>query len=378
MLDRTLVGDALGYRDPVSTSLSPDQRLLLQEVYDVFCVDGSWLLYGNLDAQLYSKHDVVIDDILAELPEGLVKLQQPPQEASPVMLRVAGLLYCDGGRSEAELFIRALRWCVARRAKFHPKSPTAWEQLSVASDEMRAESANNGLNLSEAELGRLRALFDSEWVGVSFNGSTGNWNLSIPKEVRKYRGVVTIEDYLRLVEAEQSARHAPHQMISDGPTLIAHPQQRTRAIEVATVTPRQQTHLALTVEALHPLIADACQPLFAGEHYRQGVLDAMLALRDIVRQRSGLTDFDDSTLMGKAFGHKDPKIVLADLTTETGRNIQRGTGFLAQGLIARVRNVLTHEKVELDPAEAMEMVGLVSRVARDIEAAPAPTTDDAS
>jgi hypothetical protein len=57
------------------------------------------------------------------------------------------------------------------------------------------------------------------------------------------------------------------------------------------------------------------------------------------------------------------------LETETGRNIQRGTVHLAQGIIARLRNPLTHEDLELVPNEALEMVGLISRVARDVESA---------
>lgn len=52
---------------------------------------------------------------------------------------------------------------------------------------------------------------------------------------------------------------------------------------------------------------------------------------------------------------------------ETGKNIERSTGHLAQGIVARLRSVLAHEKVELDPVEAMETVALVSRVGRDAD-----------
>jgi uncharacterized protein (TIGR02391 family) len=90
-------------------------------------------------------------------------------------------------------------------------------------------------------------------------------------------------------------------------------------------------------------------------------------LRDVVRAKSGLTESDDNTLMGKALGGSNPKIVVADLFTETGRNVQRGTLLLAQGIIARLRNPLTHESTEPHAQEAMEMVAIISRVLRDIE-----------
>jgi uncharacterized protein (TIGR02391 family) len=76
--------------------------------------------------------------------------------------------------------------------------------------------------------------------------------------------------------------------------------------------------------------------------------------------------------MGMAFGGKTPAIVLGDLQTDSGQNVQRGVAYLAQAILAAVRNPLTHHSGEIPMAEAMEMLGMMSHVLRRIDAAPAP------
>jgi hypothetical protein len=89
-------------------------------------------------------------------------------------------------------------------------------------------------------------------------------------------------------------------------------------------------------------------------HYRQGVVDAALALRDLVREKSGLSETNDRTLISKALAGKNPRIVASDARGDQGANMREGTAYLALGIVARLRNVLTHENVEVPAHEAME------------------------
>lgn len=50
--------------------------------------------------------------------------------------------------------------------------------------------------------------------------------------------------------------------------------------------------------------------------------------------------------------------------------MQRAVLSLAQGVMAGLRNPLVHETVELEPHEAMEMVAVISLVARWIQTGP--------
>jgi uncharacterized protein (TIGR02391 family) len=343
---------------------TPAQLILFQEIYDVLRKDGSWPIHLYLDTQLDQKHGLVLDEVLATVPEGLLRVYQPVRDDREIMLRVAGMLYCAGADGDVALFVRALRWCVAKRAAFRPKSATEAEQLNVATAEVAQDWAQGGLNVTEEDFDRLRRMFEAEWIGVSVNGMPGKWSWTIPKDMRRFRPVGNVYDYLRLIADDKPEPIRANQLVEPGPVVVVQPAQQVRVVGGGRDVRDTPT---LTIALLHPGIRDACEKLFANEHYRQGVFDATLALRDLVREKSGLGDSDDSTLMGKALGGEHPKIVVADLSTETGRNIQRGTAYLAQGVLARLRNVLAHEKVELDSIEALEMVGLVSRVARDID-----------
>lgn len=126
--------------------------------------------------------------------------------------------------------------------------------------------------------------------------------------------------------------------------------------------------LVSVVDGFHPRIRDASRRLVAEDHLPLAVHKAAIALRDLLREKSGLT-LDGQDLAGAALSPRGPRIVIADLDTETGRSIQQGTMFLAQGVFAAMRNVVAHNAVEFAPEEALEMLATISLVARRIEAA---------
>jgi hypothetical protein len=67
--------------------------------------------------------------------------------------------------------------------------------------------------------------------------------------------------------------------------------------------------------------------------------------------------------MGEAFKDDDPPIVLADLSTETGKNIQAGYRFLFMGAVRGIRNPDAHELfTALDAEEASRPVIALTRL----------------
>jgi uncharacterized protein (TIGR02391 family) len=133
-----------------------------------------------------------------------------------------------------------------------------------------------------------------------------------------------------------------------------------------------------TVEQLHPRISAACRELLGGGHFPEAVQKASISLRDMLRELSG-SKLDGVDLAGVALSPNNPLIVLADLGTETGKNIQRGTMLLAQGVFSGIRNVVAHEVTALTPVEALEMLATISLVARRLDfanaARPAASAD---
>jgi uncharacterized protein (TIGR02391 family) len=91
-----------------------------------------------------------------------------------------------------------------------------------------------------------------------------------------------------------------------------------------------------------------------------------------VREMTAL-DLDGSELMNRAFSEQNPLIVLADLSTETGKNIQGGYRFMFMGAVRGLRNPDAHELfVPLDDEDALEKLGFASMLLRRLDDAATP------
>jgi uncharacterized protein (TIGR02391 family) len=351
-----------------------EQLILMQAVYDVFSETGTWPLYSYIDKTLDQRHGLNIDEIVAELPKTLIRVSTPSPPENPLVLRVAGLRYCERGEREIALFVHALKWCVAKERVYTPTSPTETEELRVSSEQAREEWSKEGVEVDTAALMKVRALLEAEAVHVGMSWGDASWEITLNRQLRRFRDVRDIDDYLRIVERDEAERQRPRfgdPLMSLGDTtVVVQPPSRVRVIQPGIDAPSTSA-VVLTIDDLHPVVRDACSKLFVDEHYRQSVLDASLALRNLVRQKSGRADLDGDALMGAAFGGAAPPLVVADLSTESGRNIQRGTLLLAQGIFARMRNPYSHDNLELDAADALEMLSVISHVVRDVDASVA-------
>lgn len=125
-----------------------------------------------------------------------------------------------------------------------------------------------------------------------------------------------------------------------------------------------------TLSGLHPLITEAAADLWNDGHRREAIGRAAVALLAAVRGRSG-RDADGHDLMARAFRPENPRIVVADLRTENGRNLQRGTQMIAMGLVAAIRNPVSHTLADHDEDQAREQLAILSFIARGLDNAQA-------
>jgi uncharacterized protein (TIGR02391 family) len=99
------------------------------------------------------------------------------------------------------------------------------------------------------------------------------------------------------------------------------------------------------------------------------IFEAMKAINMRVREMTGL-ELDGSDLMAKAFSDKKPSILLANVATETGRNIQAGFRFLFMAAVRGIRNTDAHELFRpLGKAEAFEELAFASMLMRRLDEA---------
>ena len=71
-------------------------------------------------------------------------------------------------------------------------------------------------------------------------------------------------------------------------------------------------------------------------------------------------ELDGANLMNKAFSLEKPMIVLDDLSTETGKNIQKGYIQIFAGAMTGIRNPKAHENIKISKEKAIHFIFLAS------------------
>lgn len=114
---------------------------------------------------------------------------------------------------------------------------------------------------------------------------------------------------------------------------------------------------------LHPKVVNLAKSRFSAGHYADAVESVFKELNTQVKKlyRDATSEeLDGVSLMRKAFSPAKPVIVLDDLTTETGRNIQQGYLDIFAGSMAAIRNPKAHENIQITAERALHHLMLAS------------------
>jgi uncharacterized protein (TIGR02391 family) len=85
-------------------------------------------------------------------------------------------------------------------------------------------------------------------------------------------------------------------------------------------------------------------------------------IKEHVKRRKG-EELDGAPLMNKAFSVNNPVVVLDDLSTESGRNVQQGYMQIFAGSMIGIRNPKAHANVTIDDMRARHFLYLASLLA---------------
>jgi uncharacterized protein (TIGR02391 family) len=119
--------------------------------------------------------------------------------------------------------------------------------------------------------------------------------------------------------------------------------------------------------ALHPEILAVSEQLFRDGHRAAAVFAASKAVNNRVKKMANLSG-DGMGLMSNTFKDDQPALMLADLTTQTGKDVQAGYRFLFMGSQQAIRNPAAHEQFgEMGDDEAFELLGLASHLMRKLD-----------
>jgi len=164
---------------------------------------------------------------------------------------------------------------------------------------------------------------------------------------------------------------------TQGGTKAAIKMRGVQALEEALSNPRSKTVSTKAAQdvngsldsLLHPIIREHAYPQYLDGHWRDAVLNAFIAVFDLIRNRTGL-DLDGDALVTRAFSLQRPMLMLSDLRTESGRNDQAGFLQIYQGVYKGIRNPKVHGlQHDLTDTKAAQYLVFASLLARRVEEA---------
>ena len=121
---------------------------------------------------------------------------------------------------------------------------------------------------------------------------------------------------------------------------------------------------------IHPKITAISKSRFETEHHADAVEAALKEInscvKDIVRKKTG-KELDGAPLMKTAFSPNNPIIVLDDLSTETGKNIQQGYMEIFAGAMTGIRNPKAHDNIHITENRAKHFIYLASLLMNKID-----------
>jgi uncharacterized protein (TIGR02391 family) len=151
--------------------------------------------------------------------------------------------------------------------------------------------------------------------------------------------------------------------------------QRNPSKEVPLPQSQNQADLAKPLRAafaaldLHPRLRTAVEDLFRNGHYRNAILDAALALMNLVKEKSHRNDLDGVALMRTVFSKNVPVLAFNNLANQSDLDEQEGLMHLFEGAMLAFRNPRAHDLAPDAPEYALECIGFLSMLAKKVDAA---------
>lgn len=123
---------------------------------------------------------------------------------------------------------------------------------------------------------------------------------------------------------------------------------------------------------LHPTIYEHSFQHYLNGHYREAVLNSIVAVFDLIRKRTGL-DLDGSSLATETFSLDRARLILSEIESESGRNDQKGFMQIFSGAYLGIRNPKAHSlEHDLDKTKAAQYLVFASLLARRVQEAKTP------
>jgi uncharacterized protein (TIGR02391 family) len=301
--------------EPVN--LSEQQRLYLQTIFDHLHAYGKWPTDKYLEKNLFQTcPGLDAEQVLGSFSVGeLINVSSYADGHVEVSLTVPATRLCYDAEDDLLDFVQAVRFFV----RTHFTSETDLPQIS--SDDLRSQ-----LSMSELSVRKIGQLLRSEpniYTGFTFHSNWLYWRCKILKDVRRFRGIETIEQYL--------ARR----------DISAHRTKLTTS-QTANESPKISPAVGSVEELqIHPDIRSKCWGLYINGKYDEAILNATKALEVAVRTKAKLPEnCVGIDVINTAFSLKKPLLRYSTIEAE-----QEGMMSLLRGMIQVFKNPHSHRFV---------------------------------
>jgi hypothetical protein len=179
--------------------LTPEQRIVLDTIFEVFRDNAKWPTFDYVDKRVYDSHGLELRDVLDSLPPDLVIYSRYGQPEETLPLRMAGVACCERQEGVVRTFLRILAWCVEKQQAHNPLLFEKTIAPSVTAKDAVREWKDRGWEVSDLIVERAFELMKVEGLhgGWSFNSNEPlSWSIVVPKELRAYKDVQSLDDYL--------------------------------------------------------------------------------------------------------------------------------------------------------------------------------------
>jgi uncharacterized protein (TIGR02391 family) len=232
-----------------------------------------------------------------------------------------------------------------------------------------------------AFLVRQASLQDVPYMAIDFDEERQRVTF-IATPSQEYRGVVAY----RLLHdgGPSSSKTVSRALLLPKNNFSMLHRQGPRLYEADILPGRAETKISITLEPapasdaviearleardLHPVIAEAASKLYRNTHYANAIVDAVKALNNLVRLRSG-KDLDGDKLMTTVFSPDKPILRFNDLKDQSARDQQKGYMMMFAGVVAGLRNPRAHDLTQDDPEDALEWIAHISHLAKLLDGA---------
>ena len=123
----------------------------------------------------------------------------------------------------------------------------------------------------------------------------------------------------------------------------------------------------------HPLIKKASQSHFKNENYRPAVLDAMIRLEVMVKEKANFPkdnkgkELSGHSLMHKVFDPEKPILSWCEGSSQTEKDELAGYKLIFAGVMLGIRNPKAHALVEISPPRALKLLTLATLLAELVD-----------